>query len=335
MRSDYMSFISDFKNSLSTLDAHAFEEAALLLFRFQAGQNPVYRDYLSYLRTNPEKVGSLEQIPFLPIEFFKTHQVVSHFFQPETIFLSSGTTLQQRSQHLVAETAFYKHHAQLLFEDSFGPLAGCVVLGLLPSYLEQGNSSLVMMVDHFIQATGQQEEGFYLDNHTALRGAVAGARRAGKNVYLFGVTYALLDLADQLEPGEFSNVTVFETGGMKGRRREMVREELHQQLTRAYGVGEIHSEYGMTELLSQAYSKGHGLFNPSRTLKVLVRDVNDPFAVTTGPGSGGINVIDLANVDSCAFIETKDLGKLHENGTFEVLGRFDNSDIRGCNLLVG
>ncbi|MGV3538340.1 MAG: acyl transferase [Rufibacter sp.] len=243
--------------------------------------------------------------------------------------------MQQRSQHLVQDAQFYRQHAQQLFEEEYGPLEGCVVLALLPSYLEQGNSSLVMMIDHFIQATGQQEEGFYLRNHQQLREAVQNAKNNGKKVYLFGVTYALLDLADEIQPQEFAGLTIFETGGMKGRRREMVREELHSHLTQAFGVPTIHSEYGMTELLSQAYSKGEGIFQPSSTLKVLVRDVNDPFHISSGPASGGVNVIDLANVDSCAFIETKDLGKLYADGSFEILGRFDNSDVRGCNLLVG
>ncbi|QHL86626.1 acyl transferase [Nibribacter ruber] len=330
-----MAFIQDFKSKLSSLTPDAFEEAALELFRYQAKENQVYASFLQGLPHAIEKVEGLEQIPFLPIEFFKTHPVVSHSFEPKTIFLSSGTTLQQRSRHLVANPDFYCRHAQTLFEDTYGPLKGTVVLALLPSYLEQGDSSLVMMIDHFIKTTGQQQTGFYLHNHQDLRAAVAQAKAAGQKIYLFGVTYALLDLAEDLSPGEFSGLTVFETGGMKGRRREMVREELHHILTTAFGVEAIHSEYGMTELLSQAYSTGQGIFQPSRTLQVLVRDVNDPFAVTRGPASGGINVIDLANADSCAFIETKDLGKLYTDGTFEVLGRFDNSDIRGCNLLVG
>ncbi len=283
----------------------------------------------------PNKVQSLEQIPFLPIEFFKGQEVVSRAFTPQAIFKSSGTTQQNRSRHFVADVSFYKQHAQLLFEDAYGPLAGCVVLALLPSYLEQGDSSLVMMIDHFIKATGQTEEGFYLHNHNDLREALKSAKAAGKKVYLFGVTYALLDLAEEISPEEGEGIVLFETGGMKGRRREMIREELHAILSKAFGVAAIHSEYGMTELLSQAYSQGFGIFQPSRTLRILIRDVNDPLAVSAVSSSGGINVIDLANIDSCAFIETKDLGKLYSDGSFEVLGRFDNSDVRGCNLMVG
>ncbi|MBC3542336.1 acyl transferase [Rufibacter sediminis] len=330
-----MGFPVEYKKEILQQGPQEFEAAALALFHYQAVHNPVYGTYLKHLKKELSHVKQLHQIPFLPIEFFKTHSVQSHPFTPAVVFKSSGTTQQQRSQHLVADPEFYKVHAQYLFEETYGPLAGCVFLALLPSYLEQGDSSLVMMIDHFIKASGQTQPGFYLRNHAELREAVAQAKRSGKKVYLFGVTYALLDLAEEVSPGEFSGTVIFETGGMKGRRREMVREELHGLLTRAFGVDAIHSEYGMTELLSQAYSTGQGIFQPSRTLRVLVRDVNDPFSVSSEAGSGGVNVIDLANVDSCAFIETKDLGKLYPDGSFEIMGRFDNSDIRGCNLLVG
>ncbi|AKQ45698.1 acyl transferase [Rufibacter radiotolerans] len=330
-----MGFTNDFKKKLPSLAPQDFEAAYLALFRFQAQHNTVYSSYISHLGKSISDIHKVTQIPFLPIEFFKTHTVVSYEFTPEVIFKSSGTTLQQRSQHLVADAQFYQTHAQQLFEKEYGPLAGSVVLALLPSYLEQGESSLVLMIDHFIKATGQTQPGFYLRNHAELITAVRQAKSEGKNAFLFGVTYALLDLAEELAAPEFGGVTIFETGGMKGRRREMVREELHGLLTQAFGVETIHSEYGMTELLSQAYSPGKGIFYPSSTLRVLIREVNDPFNVTDKAGSGGVNVIDLANVDSCAFIETKDLGKLYEDGSFEILGRFDNADIRGCNLLVG
>ncbi|GGK81696.1 acyl transferase [Rufibacter glacialis] len=329
-----MGFPEEYKKIIIQKGPPDFTTAALELFQYQAQHNPVYQAYLKHLKKDPAQVKELPQIPFLPIEFFKTHQVQSRPFTPQTIFKSSGTTLQQRSQHLVAHTDFYKKHAQNLFEETYGPLAGSVVLALLPSYLEQGDSSLVMMVDHFMQVSGQSQNGFFLQNHNDLRKAVQEAKASQKKVYLFGVTYALLDLAEEPGAQELSGITIFETGGMKGRRREMVREELHGILTKAFGATAIHSEYGMTELLSQAYSTGEGIFQPSRTLRVLVRDVNDPFTITDQAGSGGVNVIDLANVDSCAFIETKDLGKLYADGSFEVMGRFDNSDIRGCNLLV-
>ncbi len=329
-----MAFLEKFKSTLSNLAPDQFEEAALALFRWQSEENLIYRKYISNLGCQPQQVTSISEIPFLPIDFFKEHQVVSHLFTPEVIFKSSGTTQQSRSQHLVADVNYYKQHAQRLFEEAYGPLAGCVVLALLPSYVAQGDSSLVMMVDHFTQMTGQTQPGFCLNNHAELRAALREALASGKKTYLFGVTYALLDFAEEEAQESGENLVIFETGGMKGRRREMVREELHGILKKAFGGKDIHSEYGMTELLSQAYSPGDGIFWPSRTLRVLVREVNDPLAVTIGPGSGGLNVIDLANVDSCAFIETKDLGKIHADGSFEVLGRFDNADIRGCNLLV-
>ncbi|MFT2011491.1 acyl transferase [Pontibacter sp. 13R65] len=312
-----------------------FEEATLALFRYQAQHNEVYREYLHHLRVDAEQVKSLEEIPFLPIEFFKTHRVVTGAFEPEVIFYSSGTTQSTRSQHLVSNLAWYEQTSRQIFEKFYGSLQDYTVLALLPSYLEQGGSSLVAMVDYFIKQTGQQAEGFYLHNHDLLLQALRQAKQHQKKVLLMGVSYALLDLADKLNGQEdLSGVTVMETGGMKGRRKEMIREELHAQLQKGLGVTEIHSEYGMTELLSQGYSFGNGLFWPGFSMRILLRDLNDPFQVSTSSRTGGINVIDLANVDSCAFIETKDIGKLYPDGSFEVLGRFDNSDIRGCNLLV-
>ncbi|RDV14288.1 acyl transferase [Pontibacter diazotrophicus] len=312
-----------------------FKTAALDLFRYQAQHNAVYRSYIQYLGIEPGGVQVPEQIPFLPIEFFKEHEVKTDAFEAEAIFYSSGTTQQTRSRHFVSDLALYDHITEHTFEKFYGPLQSYVVLALLPSYLEQGGSSLVAMVDHFIRKTGQQEEGFYLREHDKLLQALRQARQRGKKVLLIGVSYALLDLADKLKGKEdFSGVIVMETGGMKGRRREMIREELHAQLKRGFGVDTIHSEYGMTELLSQGYSKGEGIFWPGYTMRILLRDLNDPFDISPDHRSGGINVIDLANVDSCAFIETKDIGRVHADGSFEVLGRFDNSDIRGCNLLV-
>lgn len=312
-----------------------FTETALELFRYQAQHNPVYLAYLRHLGIDSQQVHQLEAIPFLPIEFFKTHVVKTGAFEPEVTFYSSGTTQSSRSRHEVASLDWYTHTSQRIFEQFYGPLTDYVVLALLPSYLEQGGSSLVAMVDYFVKQSGQQEEGFYLRNHDQLLQTVKGAQQRGKKVLLIGVSYALLDWADELQGREdFSDVTIMETGGMKGRRREMIREELHAYLKKGFGVAAIHSEYGMTELLSQAYSRGDGIFDPGYTMQVLLRDLNDPFDIRPDMRSGGINVIDLANVDSCAFIETKDIGRLQANGTFEVLGRFDNSDIRGCNLLI-
>jgi hypothetical protein len=320
---------------LSAAQPFDFEETALALFRHHAVHCPVYQQYLQHLGRDPQYVSCLQDIPFLPIEFFKTHAVKTGDFVPEATFYSSGTTQSTRSQHHVANLDLYLRTTQRIFEAFYGPLSDYVVLALLPSYLEQGGSSLVAMVDYFVRLTGQQEEGFYLRNHGQLLESVKVARSKGKKVLLIGVSYALLDWADELQGREdFSHVTVMETGGMKGRRREMIREELHAYLKQGFGVESIHSEYGMTELLSQAYAMGDGLFHPGYTMQVLLRDLNDPFTISPDLRSGGINVIDLANVDSCAFIETKDIGRLRPDGTFEVLGRFDNSDIRGCNLLI-
>lgn len=323
-----------FKNQIQNLGADNFEEQALALFRFQARHNPVYRQYLEYLQVKPEAVGDIYRIPFLPIEFFKTQQVKTGHFTPQVVYLSSGTSRQARSQHLLPDDAFYKAHARRIFEDFYGPLTDYIFLALLPSYLEQGHSSLVAMVDYFVAQSGQQLPGFYLHELDALMGNIDLARQSGRKIVLFGVSYALLDLAEKARPGSLQGVIIMETGGMKGRRREMVRQELHATLQAAFGVGSIHSEYGMTELLSQAYSQGEGLFRVPASLRVLLRDPNDPLTLSCDLKTGGINIIDLANVDSCAFLETKDIGRLHPDGSFEVLGRFDNSDIRGCNLLV-
>ena len=323
-----------FKELLTGGQSFDFEKLALEIFRLQARENPVYQTYLHYLNVKPEAVFSLEKIPFLPIEFFKTQEVKTGVFETETIFKSSGTTLQQRSQHFVADLNFYLQNAELIFEKFYGKLTDFVFLALLPSYLEQGESSLVAMVAHFIKQSKQQEPGFYLYQLDELKNAIKNAQQTGKKVMLFGVTYALLDLAEEKNGADLSEVIIMETGGMKGRRKEMIRDELHAILKAAFKVQNIHSEYGMTELLSQAYSSGNGIFQTPKTMKILLRDLNDPFELNPNLRSGGINVIDLANLDSCCFIETKDIGKLYPDGTFEVLGRFDNSDIRGCNLLV-
>lgn len=323
-----------FKDQLPNLQPDQFEDQALALFRYQAQHNRVYRQYLECLRVKADAITDIRRIPFLPIEFFKSHEIKTGSFTAQVVYQSSGTTQQSRSKHYLPQDTFYKAHARHIFESSYGPLTDYVFLALLPSYLEQGQSSLVAMVDHFVAQSGQTIPGFCLHDLDALLRHLDQARQSGKQIMLFGVTYALLDLADKVRPGSLQEVTILETGGMKGRRREMVRQELHAILQQAFGVSSIHSEYGMTELLSQAYSKGEGIFQPPASLRVLLRDPNDPFAVGSTLKTGGINIIDLANVDSCAFIETKDIGCLHPQGHFEVLGRFDNTDIRGCNLLV-
>ena len=333
-----MSFRAGYLRQLPSLTAATAEAAALQLFRYQAVHCPPYAAYLAALGCQPAQVQCLVDIPFLPIEFFKTHEVRTDpaEWQPQETFRSSGTTQQQRSRHLVRDPSLYRANAACTFEDTYGPLTSWTFLGLLPSYLEQGESSLVAMVADFAQRSGQAQKAFFLRDHTGLLRALAEAKRQpSRRVMLFGVTYALLDLAAEVGAApELQNITVLETGGMKGRRREMIREELHYELQQAFGPAPIHSEYGMTELLSQAYSPGEGLFYAPPQLQVLLRDPADPFSVAPDRAEGAINVIDLANVDSCAFIETKDLARRHTDGSFEVLGRMDNSDIRGCSQLA-
>ena len=324
--------------TLTHLTSSGFEAAALQLFQYQAAHCPPYQAYLASLGRDPAGVQRVVDIPFLPIEFFKTQEVRTDpsQWQPQEVFRSSGTTLAQRSRHLVRDPALYRANAAAIFEVAYGPLTDWIFLALLPSYLEQGESSLVAMVADFAERSGQRQPAFFLRDHAGLLQALAEAKQQpSRRVMLFGVTYALLDLAAEVGPvPELQNLTVLETGGMKGRRREMIREELHQELQEAFGPAPLHSEYGMTELLSQAYSPGEGLFYCPPQMRVLLRDPADPFSVAEDRAEGAINVIDLANVDSCAFIETKDLARMHPSGAFEVLGRMDNSDIRGCSQLV-
>ncbi|MCB2379095.1 acyl transferase [Hymenobacter sp. BT635] len=334
-----MSFRDTYLPALSAVSATSFEALALQLFRHQARHCPPYQQWLHQLGCQPDAVQQLTDIPFLPIEFFKTHEVRTEpaAWEPQEVFLSSGTTQQQRSRHLLRDPQLYRRNAARIFEQVYGrPLTGWTFLALLPSYLEQGQSSLVAMVDYFARQSGQTQPAFFLHDHAALLQALAEAKRdTTRRVMLIGVSYALLDLvAEYGAAPELQNLTVLETGGMKGRRREMIREELHAELQQAFGPAGIHSEYGMTELLSQAYSLGDGRFHCPAPLRILLRDPADPFSVSTTRPDGGINVIDLANVDSCAFIETKDLARQYSDGSFEVLGRLDNSDVRGCNQMV-
>ena len=312
----------------------AFLENALQIFRFQAKHCAVYKTYLSYLKTNPQEIKTLEEIPFLPIEFFKTHSVLSQNQNPEVIFTSSGTTGMTTSQHLVTDVSWYQKSFRQGFKLFYGDIKNYAFLALLPSYLERSGSSLIYMVEDLIAGTENADNGFYLYNNEELYQKLLQLQQQKQPTVLIGVTFALLDFIEKHQIN-FPELILMETGGMKGRRKEMIREELHQTLCRGFGVPAIHSEYGMTELLSQAYSLGEGLFRCVPWMKVLVRDTNDPFTLLPTGKTGGINVIDLANINSCSFIATQDLGKVHENSTFEVLGRFDFSDIRGCNLLVG
>jgi len=310
-----------------------FEKIALKTFRFQYENNLVYREFCDFLKTDVQKVKTLEQIPFLPIQFFKSHKVVSNKNPVQETFTSSGTTGMATSKHLVTDISLYEESYRKGFSQFYGNIADYVVLALLPSYLEREGSSLIYMVEDLIKMTNNPESGFYLHNHEELIEKLIRLDNTGQNVILIGVTYALLDL---IEKHEFNlkNTVIMETGGMKGKRKEMIREELHEQLCQGFGVTSIHSEYGMTELLSQAYSLGNGVFECPSWMQILVRDTEDALTYVANGKSGGINVIDLSNINSCSFIATQDLGKKNPNNSFEVLGRFDNSDIRGCNLMV-
>ena len=310
-----------------------FEKKALEIFRFQANKNLVYREYLSHLKITITSVQSLSEIPFLPIQFFKSHKVVSSRDAEQQIFLSSGTTGSVQSKHYVSDVSLYERSYLQGFDHFYGDIEEMVVLALLPSYLEREGSSLVYMVDDLISKSKQPESGFYLNNLDELKDVLLKLDALGKKVLLIGVSFALLDL---VEKHQFSlkNTFVMETGGMKGKRKEMIREELHAVLKTGFGVSEIHSEYGMTELLSQAYSKGHGVFQCPPWMKILIRDTEDPLSLLSNGKAGGMNVIDLANKNSCSFIATQDLGKVLNETSFTILGRFDNSDIRGCNLLI-
>lgn len=311
-----------------------FERAALTIFNVQVRENIVYRDFVEGLKLDPEKVTSVDKIPFLPIDFFKTHKIISgkgNVEKIEQVFTSSGAV---QSRHYVKELAVYEKSYREGFKHIYGPVENYCVLALLPSYLEREGSSLIYMADDLIKRSGHPMSGFYLNNYDDLIQKLELLEAKGQKVLLLGVTYALLELAE-MHKFKLKHTTIMETGGMKGKRREMVREELHAVLCNSFGVNVIHSEYGMTELLSQAYSKGNGVFYCPPWMTVMIRDTNDPFACMSDSRTGGVNVIDLANIYSCSFIATQDLGKRYPDGSFEILGRFDNSDLRGCNLLVG
>lgn len=310
-----------------------FDKIALKVFRFQYENNGVYREFCDFLKTDVQKVKSIQQIPFLPIQFFKSHSVVSTTNPIQTTFTSSGTTGMITSKHLVTDVSIYEESYRKGFSQFYGNIEDYAILALLPSYLEREGSSLIHMVDDLIQLSNHPESGFYLHNYDELIAKLIQLDQAGQNVILIGVTYALLDLVEK-HSFQLENTIIMETGGMKGKRKEMIREELHQQLCNGFGVKTIHSEYGMTELLSQAYSLGEGIFECPSWMQILVRDTEDALSYVREGKTGGINVIDLANINSCSFIATQDLGKKYANGSFEVLGRFDHSDIRGCNLMV-
>ncbi len=310
-----------------------FNEIALEIFNYQYTHNSTYHQFCKLLNKHPNQVTKIEQIPFLPIEFFKSQTIKTGDFKAEEIFLSSGTTGPNQSKHHVKDISIYKNSFTKGFERFYGEITAYCILALLPSYLEREGSSLIYMIDDFIKKSKNQKSGFFLKNEQELIDILQNMNKNKQKTILFGVSFALLDLAEKHQI-DLSNIIIMETGGMKGRREEITREELHNIYKQSFNVDTIHSEYGMTELLSQAYSKGNGLFKSPPWMKVLVRDANDPFNLLPNNKTGGINVIDLANIHSCSFIATQDLGKKNSESLFEVLGRFDNSDIRGCNLLI-
>lgn len=308
----------------------SFEKLSLEIFRFQAEKNPIYKSYLDCLGVIPNEVKQINQIPYLPIEFFKKENVVCESKNIKAVFTSSGTSGVQ-SKHLVSDVGIYEKSFTSGFEHFYGNIKDYTILALLPSYIERFGSSLIYMCEKLIKNSEKNESGFYLNEHQELSNLLLELEGQNRKTLLIGVSFALLDFVEK-HPVKLKNTIVMETGGMKGKREEMVREQLHSILCKHFNVPKIHSEYGMTELLSQAYSKGNGVFESPPWMRVSCRDANDP--LSNNKQSGGINIIDLANVNSCSFIASQDLGKINENNTFEVLGRFDSSDIRGCNLMV-
>ncbi|GGG92789.1 acyltransferase [Polaribacter pacificus] len=313
--------------------AKDFQTCALQVFKHQFAHNKVYRSFCDLLYIHPSDVKELAQIPFLPIEFFKSKKVLSSLDEVEEVFTSSGTTGAITSKHYITDVEYYKQSYLHGFHRFYSDIKDYAVLALLPNYLERKGSSLVYMVHDLILKSENEHSGFYLNNLEELAQKLKVLDQAGTKVLLIGVSFALLDLIEQ-QQFQLKNTLVMETGGMKGRRKEMIRKELHQVLQDGFGVKTIHSEYGMTELLSQAYSKGNGIFACPPWMHILIRDTEDPLSIMPTGVSGGINIIDLANYNSCSFIATQDLGKVFKDDTFEVIGRFDNSDIRGCNLMV-
>lgn len=311
-----------------------FQTLALEIFQYQSQNVPAYKNFISHLKINPAEITDYRSIPFLPVELFKSQKITAENKETEIIFESSSTSGSVPSRHYVADLTIYEESFLKGFRNFYSEPSGLCILALLPSYLERSGSSLVYMADKLIKLSGHSESGFYLTEHEKLITVLRKLKKIGQPTLLLGVSYALLDLAEKYEEN-LESIIIMETGGMKGRRKEMVRENLHSFLKKKFHAGQIHSEYGMTELLSQAYSKGDGIFQTPPWMRVLIRDSYDPFHFIEDGSTGSINIIDLANIYSCSFIATSDLGKLHENGSFEVLGRIDNTDIRGCNLMIG
>jgi phenylacetate-coenzyme A ligase PaaK-like adenylate-forming protein len=311
-----------------------FWEATLNVFSYQYENNPVYKEFINALRKNDSPVRSLREIPFLPVGFFRNHRIITEGQPAQIVFESSGTTGTMPGRHYVADLKLYETSFLNSFRLFYGEPADYLIIALLPSYTEREGSSLVYMADKLIKESRRPISGFYKGDNAGILKVISDGKAKGEKILLLGVSFALLDLAES-GPADLSDIIVMETGGMKGRRKELTRSELHYILKKNLNLDSVHSEYGMTELLSQAYSRGDGIFYTPPWMKIVLRDPQDPLSLFDQPGkTGGINIVDLANLNSCSFLSTGDLGKLREDGGFEVLGRFDNSDIRGCNLMA-
>jgi len=327
--------ICELEDKIFNVQKHGFEQIALELFKLQSTENILYRSFIEAINIDPGKVNNVASIPFFPVSFFKNHDVVTGTFEPDVIFESSGTTQTGNSRHIVKSANLYRRSFTYAFQLFYGSPGNWCIAGLLPTYLERKNSSLVMMVNDLIGLSKHTSSGFYLYEHEKLTELIMYNEAASQKTLLIGVTFALLDLAEHFR-FPLKHTTVMETGGMKGRRKEITRTEMHETLCEAWKLDFIHSEYGMTELLSQAYSSGNGLFRCPPWMKIILRDEDDPLTIkplSAATQSGLINVIDLANIYSCSFIATDDIGKLYPEGSFEVIGRMDSSDVRGCSLM--
>ena len=328
---------NDIRNELAkkitNINAGSFEKIAIQVFQYQATYNPLYAEYLQLIHQPLSSVKTLKDIPFLPVAFFKSHEIKSGKWESRQIFTSSGTTGSATSRHHVRDLDWYQQVSMQCFKPFYGEVSEYCILALLPAYLERSGSSLVFMADYFIRQSKYKSSGFFLHDLEALSNTLQQCRHQKIPVILLGVSFALWDFAERF-PMDLKDSIIMETGGMKGRKAEITRPELHKILNAAFNTSLIHSEYGMTELLSQAYSRGNGLFYPGTTMKILTREITDPFYVQEPGKNGAINIVDLGNLDTISFIATEDLGKVYEDGSFEILGRLDASDVRGCNLMV-
>ncbi len=323
----------ELKDAIRKVDKNSFEAVALQVFDYQKQNNPLYQEFIELLGLSNKNIQHLRDIPFLPIQFFKSHRIKTGQWTASHIFRSSGTTQSSTSAHHLRSADWYINNSCRFFEQQYGPLSDYIVLALLPSYLERNDSSLIFMVEEFIQRSQHPYSGFFLYNTEKLKEVLTMSEKENRSLLLIGVSFALLDLVEDYHQ-KLEQLVVMETGGMKGKRKEMTKDQLHLHLKKGFGQLNIHSEYGMTELLSQAYSQANGIFTPCPTMQVLIREINDPFCYLDKGKIGAVNVIDLLNIDTCSFIATDDLGKKHDAGTFSLHGRSDASDLRGCNLLL-